>query len=90
MSWTQAYDIIDMLKKKLGLVNEIFTITKVWEKEVGIDGLNIVGYRNGIIFAQTQSSVVNYEFNLRKKEIIKKLNQYIGKAVVKNIKVKIN
>lgn len=89
MSWVQAYYIIDLLKKKLGLENEFFTITKVWQKEVGIDGLDIVGYRNGIVFAQTQSSVASYELSLRKKEIIKRLNQYVGKVVVKNIKVKI-
>ncbi|MDR1418212.1 MAG: DciA family protein [Endomicrobium sp.] len=89
MSLVQASDIINLLKKKLGLDDEFFTITKVWHKEVGIDGLDIVSYRNGIIFAQTQSSVASFEFNLRKKEIIKKLNQYVGKVVVKNIKVKI-
>ncbi|MDR0724019.1 MAG: DUF721 domain-containing protein [Endomicrobium sp.] len=89
MAWVQACDILAELKKKLGLDNEFFTINKVWQKEVGIDSLDIVGYRNGIILAQTQSSVASYELNLRKKEIIKKLNQYVGKVVIKNIKVQI-
>jgi hypothetical protein len=89
MSLVPAYDIINLLKKKFGLDNEFFTITKIWQKEVGIDGLDIVSFRDGIIFAQTQSSVASFEFNLRKKEIIKKLNQYTGKVVVKSIRVKI-
>jgi hypothetical protein len=89
MAWTQACDIINSLKKEFGLESEIFTIAKVWEKEVGIDGIDITGYRNGTVFVKTQSSVASYELNLRKKEIIRKLNQYVGKVVVKNIKVKI-
>ncbi|MDR0618172.1 MAG: DUF721 domain-containing protein [Endomicrobium sp.] len=89
MGWTQARDIINSLKKKFGLESEFFTITKVWKKEVGIDGVGITGYRNGTVFVKTQSSVAGYEFNLRKKEIIRKLNQYVGKVVVKDIKVKI-
>ncbi|MDR1523438.1 MAG: DUF721 domain-containing protein [Endomicrobium sp.] len=89
MAWTQAYDIISALKKKFGLENEFFTITKVWAKETGIDGIDVIGYKDGTIFAKTQSSVAVYEFNLRKKEIIRKLNQYVGKSTIKDIKVKI-
>jgi hypothetical protein len=89
MAWTQVCDIINSLKKKFGLESEFFTIAKIWEKKVGIDGMDITGCRNGTLFVKTQSSVASYEFNLRKKEIIRELNQYVGRVVVKNIKVKI-
>ncbi|MDR0956653.1 MAG: DUF721 domain-containing protein [Endomicrobium sp.] len=62
---------------------------KVWKDKVGMNDAEITGYKNGVIFAKTVSSVVSYELMLRKKEIIKKLNQYIGIAKIKNIKIKI-
>jgi hypothetical protein len=89
MAWTKANEIIDLLRKKFGLEEEFFTILRVWNKEAGIDGVEVAGYKNGTIFTKTQSSVAVSELNFRKKEIIKKINQYIGSAKVKNIKVKI-
>ncbi|MDR0799937.1 MAG: DciA family protein [Endomicrobium sp.] len=89
MSWTQAEEIISLLKKKLGLDEDFFVIRKIWEKEIGINGVEISGYKDGTILAQTQSSAANFELTTRKKEIIRKLNQYIGSSKIKNIKVKI-
>jgi hypothetical protein len=88
MVWTQAAEIINLLRKQLGLEEEFFTVEKVWQKEVGIDGIEITGYKNGVIFTKTQSSVANCELTLRKKDIIKKINQYIGSSKIKDIKVK--
>jgi hypothetical protein len=88
MSWTKANEIIELLRKRLGL-EEFFTIERVWNKEVGIEGISLTGYKNRTIFAKTQSSVAVSELNFRKKEIINKINQYIGSAKIKNIKVKI-
>jgi hypothetical protein len=87
--WTRSEEIISLLKKELGLDEDFFTIRKIWEKEVGIDGAKICGYKGGTIFVQTQSSTVSFELTARKKEILKKLNQYIGSSKIKNIKVKI-
>jgi len=89
MAWTHAGEIISSLKKHLGLDGVFFTVGKVWDKEVGIEGIEIIGYKNGTIFAQTRSSVASYEITVRKKEIIKKLNQYMGSRKVKNIKIDI-
>jgi hypothetical protein len=89
MSWTKASEIIELLRKKLGLEEDFFTVGKVWAKEVGIEGIEITGYKNGTIFTKTQSSVAVSELNLRKKEILKNLNQYIGSQKIKNIKIKI-
>ncbi|MDR3275160.1 MAG: DUF721 domain-containing protein [Endomicrobium sp.] len=89
MSWTSAAEIINLLKKQLGLNEDFFTIEKIWKKEVNINGVEISGYKNGTIFAQTQSSVASSELTIRKKDIIKKLNQYLGSPKIKNIKIKI-
>jgi len=78
-----------LLKRQLGLNEVFFTVEKVWDKETGINGIEIVGYKKGTIFAQTQSSVAGYELTVRKREIIKKLNQYIGSPEIKNIKIDI-
>ncbi|MDR2811514.1 MAG: DUF721 domain-containing protein [Endomicrobium sp.] len=89
MTWTKASEIIELIRKRLGLEEEFFTVERVWNKEVSIEGLEITGYKNGTIFTKTQSSVAVSEFTFRKKEIIKNLNQYIGMQKIKNIKVKI-
>jgi hypothetical protein len=89
MPWTPASEIINLLKKQLGLDEEFFIIEKVWEKEVGISDVKISGYKNGTIFACTQSSVASDDLGLRKKKIIEKLNQYLSSPRIKNIKIKI-
>jgi hypothetical protein len=89
MSLTRSVEIISLLKKKLGLNEDFFTVRKIWEKEIGIDSIEIVGYKSGTIFVQTESSVASFELTARKKEIIKKLNQYIGSSKIKNIKIEI-
>ncbi|MDR1663045.1 MAG: DUF721 domain-containing protein [Endomicrobium sp.] len=89
MPWTKASEIIELLKKRFGLREEFFTIERVWGKEVGMEGVEIIGYKNGTIFTKTQNSAAVSELTLRKKEIIKKINQYIGTQKIKNIKVKI-
>jgi hypothetical protein len=89
MSWAKASEVIDLLRKRLGLEEEFFIVERVWNKEVGIEGVEITGYKNGTVFTKTQSSVGVSELTFRKKEIIKKLNQYIGIQKIKNIKVRI-
>jgi hypothetical protein len=89
VSWARSEEIISLLKKKLGLDEDFFTVRKIWQKEIGIGDTEICGYKSGVIFVQTQSSAASFELIARKKEIVKKLNQYIGSSKIKNIKVKI-
>jgi hypothetical protein len=89
MSLVRAGEVINILKKRLGLDETFFIVEKIWGKEVGMEDINITGYKNGVIFTQTHSSVASYELTVRKNEIIKKLNQYFGSKKIKNIKVKI-
>lgn len=87
---TEVSEIMEAIKKELGLDEDFFIIAKVWEKELGIEGVQISGYKNGVIYAQTDSSAAINEIMIRKKEILKNLNQYIGGGKkLKNISVKI-
>lgn len=82
-------DILEPIKKMLGLDENLFAVMKVWDKELGIDGVEVCGYKDGTIFAQTKYSAAINEIMLRKKEIINRLNQYLGSAKIKNIKVSV-
>jgi hypothetical protein len=89
MSWTRVSKVVSSLKKQLGLDGVFFTVGKVWDKEVGIEDVEIIGYKNGTIFVQTGSSVASYDITVRKKEIIRKLNQYMDGKRIKDIKINI-
>lgn len=81
--------VINQLKKQLGLDDNYYVLISVWEKEVGNNKVELNGFKNGIVFARTESAVYLHDFNLRKRQLIKRLNQYFGKTVVKNIKCEI-
>ncbi|MDR3111941.1 MAG: DUF721 domain-containing protein [Elusimicrobiota bacterium] len=89
MSWVKSSDIMDVLKNKLGIDDTWFVLGNVWDKESGIEGLKISGYRKGVIYIETTSSPANSELAIHKKEIIKKVNQYFGEERIKNIKSEI-
>ncbi|MDR2426516.1 MAG: DUF721 domain-containing protein [Endomicrobium sp.] len=89
MPFTEVSKIIGVIKKDLGLDEDFFVVAKVWEKELGIEGIEISGYKNGIIYAETSSTAAINEIMIRKKEILKKLNQYLSGKKLKNIKMKI-
>lgn len=89
MPFTEVCEIMEAIKKELGLDEDFFTISKVWNREIGDESVEICGYKNGTIFAMTQYSAALHEITIRKKEIIKKLNQYLGGSKIKDIKLKI-
>ncbi|MBQ3942729.1 MAG: DUF721 domain-containing protein, partial [Elusimicrobia bacterium] len=73
----------------LGLNDTYYVIMSKWKQEVGNDKIELNGFKDGKIFASTKSAVYLNDFNLRKRQIINKLNQYLGRKVVKNIKCEI-
>ncbi|MDR2860543.1 MAG: DUF721 domain-containing protein [Elusimicrobiota bacterium] len=89
MAFFSSAQLIENLKKEIGLDVDFVTIIKVWNNEICIDKTEIIGYKSGTIFASTKSSAALAEVSLRKKEIIKKLNQYLGISKIKNIKITI-
>ena len=81
--------VVNQLKKELGLDDNYYVLISVWEKEVGNNKVELNGFKNGTVFTRTESAVYLHDFNLRKKQLIKRLNQYFGKTIEKNIKCEI-
>ena len=81
--------VVNQLKKELGLDDNYYVLISVWEKEVGNNKVELNGFKNGTVFAKTESAVYLHDFNLKRGQLIKRLNQYFGKTVVKNIKCEI-
>ncbi|MFH1368992.1 MAG: DUF721 domain-containing protein [Elusimicrobiota bacterium] len=92
MTLVPAQDIIGGLKRQLGLDEKMFTVLKIWDRELGplAKHLKIVGVKNGQLIVEAESNVHLQEATVRRREIIKKINQHFGgEKVVKGIKLKI-
>ena len=89
MEFTEVSSIIKQISSKLGLNDDYFIIMSKWQQELGNNKIELNGFKDGIIFASAKSAVYINDLNLRKRQIINKLNQYLGKKVVKNIKCEI-
>lgn len=89
MEFIEVSQILKKISKKLGLDDNYFIIMSKWQQEVGNNKIELEGFKDGVIFSSTKSAVYLNDFNLRKKQIIDRLNQYLGKKIIKNIKCKI-
>ncbi|MBO7611570.1 MAG: DUF721 domain-containing protein [Elusimicrobia bacterium] len=89
MEFTEVSSIIKQISDKLGLNDDYFIIMSKWQQEVGNNKIELSGFKDGTIFASAKSAVYINDLNLRKRQIINKLNQYLGRKVVKNIKCEI-
>ena len=89
MEFTEVSSIIKQISDKLGLNNDYFVIMSKWQQELGNNKIELNGFKDGIIFASAKSAVYVNDLNLRKRQIINRLNQYLGKKVIKNIKCEI-
>jgi len=81
--------IMKILKEHLGIGEEYSVIIAVWQQEIGNNKVELCGYKSGTLFASAPSTAYINDLNLRKKQIIKKINQYLGKNLIKNIKCEI-
>lgn len=89
MEFTEVSEVLKNISKKLGLDDNYFIIMSKWQQEIGHNKIELNGFKDGIIFASTKSAVYLNDLNLRKRQIINKLNQYLGKKIIKNIKCEI-
>ncbi len=86
MKLIEVSSILKQITQQLGLDDNYYVIMSVWRVEIGNDNVELNGFKDGIIFATTSSAAYLNDLNLRKKQIINKLNQYLGKKLIKNIK----
>ena len=92
MAITPGSDVIEFLKKKLGLDEKIMVLPAVWEKVLGplAAGAEITGIKSGQLLVDVVSSAHFQEITLRRREIINKMNQHFGRErVVRDIKIRI-
>jgi predicted nucleic acid-binding Zn ribbon protein len=89
MEFTEVSSIIKQISDKLGLNDDYFIIMSKWQQELGNNKIELSGFKDGVIFASAKSAVYVNDLNLRKRQIINKLNQYLGKKLIKNIKCEI-
>ncbi len=87
--FSEVSSVIKELAEKIGLTDEYFIIMSRWEQEVGNKKVVLNGCKNGVIMAATNSAVYLNDFNLRKRQIIRRLNQYLGGKKIKDIKCEI-
>jgi hypothetical protein len=89
MDLVEVSSLLPKIKKSIGLDDNYFIIISKWQQEVGNNKVILNGFKNGILFATTVSAIYLNDFNLRKRQIINRLNQYLGSKVIKNIKCEI-
>jgi hypothetical protein len=89
-TFSRAGVILEIVKKELGIDIDYPVLLKIWENEIHPNKASICGYRKGIVFAETDSAAAINDISIRKKQIIKKINQFLGSQKIKNIKIKIS
>jgi spore maturation protein SpmB len=88
MAFKEVSEIIKSIQKKIGLTDELFVILKVWE-HLNIGGSRAVGLKNTTLVVEADAAIIAGEILNSKRQIIAKLNQYIGSGKIKNIKINI-
>ncbi|MCL2389358.1 MAG: DUF721 domain-containing protein [Elusimicrobia bacterium] len=89
MAFKEVSDVIKSVQKRLGLSDELFVIMKVWTEVSGVDGSCVVGFKSGVVDVEASSSIIANEILLSKRQIISKLNQYIGSKKIKSLRLRI-
>ena len=92
MALKPSAEIVELLKQQLGLNEDILTVLKIWENELGplAGHAKIAGFKKGQVFVDVSSSAHMQELIIRKKELMKKINQHFGaKKVIKDLKLKL-
>ena len=92
MAFKSSAAIVEILKQQLGLNEDMLTVLKIWDNELGHLSKHaaIAGFKKGQVFVDVTSSACMQELIIRKKELMKNINQRFGeKKVVKDIKLKL-
>ncbi|MBN1823873.1 MAG: DUF721 domain-containing protein [Endomicrobiales bacterium] len=89
MPFASSSDIIDVLRKRLGINEDVASVLKIWDKELGplSKRVRLTAVKKNVFMAETDSSSHLQEMVLKKKGLITKINQYFGgRKVVRDIK----
>ncbi|MCK4532419.1 DUF721 domain-containing protein [bacterium] len=89
--FSSAREIIEVIKKKIGLKEEKYKIHQIWMDVSGeiAQHTQVIKVKNGKIWVTVESPVYCQEIFLRKKELVEKINKAIGEEKIKDIKLTI-
>lgn len=90
MAFERSDSILALLRKQLGLDEEVPVVMQAWERELGALApyAKVAAIRRGTLYVEAASSVHLQELTLRKHDIVRKINQYFGgKRVVKDLRI---
>ena len=92
MAFFSSDNIIKSVKTQIGLDEKTYTVFKIWDDILGPLAKNarLTEIRRGQLIIDVASSSHFHELNIRKKELLKKINQYFGgEKVAKSLKIRI-
>jgi len=89
MAFKQINEVIKQVTKELGFTDELFVVMKAWGGACGGAQAQVTGFKNGTVFVEAESSIDANEILLSRRQIIAKLNQYVGAGKIKTIKITI-
>ena len=79
------------LTKKLGLSPDLWLVERAWDQEIG--GLRedapIAALDQGTLVIEVDSSTVMQEISLRRRELVRKVNQHLPVPFIRQIVVRI-
>ncbi len=84
-------DGVHQLVRKLGLSDHLSMIDRAWEAEIGSLArfTKIIALDGDALVVEATSSPAMQEINLRRKELVRRLNRHFSMNVINNITVKI-
>jgi hypothetical protein len=76
--------------RKLGLSTDLALLDRAWESEVGslASMARIAAVDNGALVVEVVSSTAMQEINLRRQELLRRLNRYFPDPFIKQISVR--
>lgn len=89
MSWGTAGELLPNLLERLGLNPQTAAVFTFWDKEIGNlgKGIDIVGWRQGVIYVRVKQALFFHELCLQKKEFLHRLNQHFGgKNIIRDVR----
>ncbi|MEW6040514.1 MAG: DciA family protein [Elusimicrobiota bacterium] len=89
MSLVQVKGDIERLLKKMKISNDLMALFKICENELGNVNkmVEIAGRKDTILYLRVKNQVYLQEMRLRRKELIKKINNNFGENLIKEIKI---
>lgn len=86
--FTPAKEIVKDLLEKYGISKDTYQLYDLWDKELGklAKRINIAGIKGKTILVKVDNPVYQQELQLRKRELLRKLNDYFGYKIVNEIK----